>query len=381
MYGNYNNYLNSRRCCVSKTVETTGPQGKQGPPGTSANTGATGPSGPQGVIGPQGVPGTTTATGATGSTGPTGPLASMNTFTSTWNTPTLNATFPSGIFGTSTVSSFTGTISTYGFTGGVANGQYVIILPAVAGIITVNAPSLLSSPPVYTDFSSALTVSSGRRGILKVIYDGTSYYLSGSAFNTPPTITSVTWSIGGATNSIYTATAQSVTVVSVTPPGATYTLATTTATNAGSVASTILTGTGAYAGISYTSPNLTITPKQLTLTGTSTITSCGPFSVQTMTITGCGGLLGTDTGTITAYNGNISGAISICPVSFSDSSTTNAVSVLQAANPKTGLSNGTNTVILCAPSGALHYYWFTFGGNSNYIESTAGASNNLACST
>ena len=76
-------------------------------------------------------------------------------------------------------------------------------------------------------------------------------------------ITSVTWSISGATTSTYNGTARSVTVVSVVPVGATYTTATTTATNAGSVARTTITGSGSYSG-SFTSPNLTI--------GTSTIT-------------------------------------------------------------------------------------------------------------
>ena len=76
-------------------------------------------------------------------------------------------------------------------------------------------------------------------------------------------ITSVTWSIVGATTSAYNGAAQSVTVVSVSPTGATYSTSTTSATNAGGVASTTITGTGSYSG-SFTSPNLTI--------GTSTIT-------------------------------------------------------------------------------------------------------------
>jgi hypothetical protein len=73
----------------------------------------------------------------------------------------------------------------------------------------------------------------------------------------PVAITSVTWSIGSATTSAHNSTAQSVTVSSINPPGATYSLATTTATNVGSVAKTILTGTGNYSG-SFTSSNLTI---------------------------------------------------------------------------------------------------------------------------
>jgi hypothetical protein len=70
-------------------------------------------------------------------------------------------------------------------------------------------------------------------------------------------ITAVTFSIGSNTNSTYTGSAQSVTVVSTTPPGATYSTSATTATNAGGVASTTITGTGIYTG-SFTSPNLTI---------------------------------------------------------------------------------------------------------------------------
>ena len=69
-------------------------------------------------------------------------------------------------------------------------------------------------------------------------------------------ITSVTWSIVGATTSTYNGAAQSVTVVSVVPSGATYSTSTTTATNAGSVASTTITGNGSYSG-TFTSPNLT----------------------------------------------------------------------------------------------------------------------------
>jgi hypothetical protein len=79
-------------------------------------------------------------------------------------------------------------------------------------------------------------------------------------------ITAVTWSIGSNTNSTYSGSAQSVTVVSVTPSGATYSTSTTTATNVGQAASTTITGTGSYTG-SFTSPSLTIVAA--TLTGTA----------------------------------------------------------------------------------------------------------------
>ena len=76
-------------------------------------------------------------------------------------------------------------------------------------------------------------------------------------------ITAVTWSIPGATNSTYTGSAQSVTVISVSPVGAAYSTSTTTATNAGSVASSTIIGTGIYTG-TFTSPNLTIVPLTIT---------------------------------------------------------------------------------------------------------------------
>ena len=84
-------------------------------------------------------------------------------------------------------------------------------------------------------------------------------------------ITSVTWSIASNTTSEYNATAQSVTVSSVVPPGATYSTSTTTATNAGGVASTTITGNGLYSG-SFTSPNLTIVARPLTLSSSGPTT-------------------------------------------------------------------------------------------------------------
>jgi hypothetical protein len=270
-------------------------------------------------------------------------------------------------------------------------------------------------------------------------------------------ITSVTWSISVPTNSTYTGSAQSVTVVSVSPVGATYSTSTTTATNAGGVASTTITGTAPYTG-SFTSPNLTIIPatisgtavnssatynassqsgtvitgvtpaavitsgsftgsvnasgtnagsytssitgtgnytgtisggtftinqKQLTIsTDPATITACPSlFAYQTMQVTGCGGLLSGGIGTLTVYLINKStGAISLAPVSTNDNITVDAVSQTQGSNPKTGLSNGTNTINMCYPSG-LNFYGFVFGGNSNYSASSVGAQSDFSCST
>jgi hypothetical protein len=118
-----------------------------------------------------------------GFTGPTGPPATMNTYTASYAPSTLTANFPSSIFGTASVPFFTGTISSYTFNGGVQNGQYVIILNASGGTITVNPPST-GGTTIYSNFSSSITVNTNRYGLLTVVYDGTRYYLSGSAFNT-----------------------------------------------------------------------------------------------------------------------------------------------------------------------------------------------------
>ena len=79
------------------------------------------------------------------------------------------------------------------------------------------------------------------------------------------TITSVTWSISLDTSATYSGSEQSVMVLSVNPPSATYNLTTIGATNAEEKAYTNLVGTGLYTG-SFTSPTLTIVPA--TISGT-----------------------------------------------------------------------------------------------------------------
>ena len=85
----------------------------------------------------------------------------------------------------------------------------------------------------------------------------------------PPTlINSVTWSINSATTSSYNGAAQSSTLVSIDPALSTYSTSTITATNAGSEATTTITGTGDYEG-TFTSPNLTIVPSIINISAVS----------------------------------------------------------------------------------------------------------------
>ena len=118
-----------------------------------------------------------------GFTGPTGPPATMNTYTTSYAPSTLTAVFPSSIFGTSSLDVSTGNISTYSFSGGVANGQYVIIIKDTSTNSITLAPAS-GAGTLYSNFSSSISVNTNRYGLLTVVYDGTRYYLSGSAFNT-----------------------------------------------------------------------------------------------------------------------------------------------------------------------------------------------------
>jgi hypothetical protein len=86
----------------------------------------------------------------------------------------------------------------------------------------------------------------------------------------PPTlINSVTWSNNSATTSTYNGAAQSPTVVSIVPTSATYSTSTISATNAGGVASTTITGTLDHEG-TFTSPNLTIVPSIINISAVNT---------------------------------------------------------------------------------------------------------------
>lgn len=211
----------------------------------------------------------------------------------------------------------------------------------------------------------------------------------------------ITWPVQTITQNVtisgsgtYNGSGQAYTLTASTGPAPTGSPA--SFTNAGTYNSSniTLTPSAGYV-IGLVTGSFTINQKQLTITGGPagpvSITACGGFGTQTMTISyyppapppSCQGLIGADTGTLTAYNGGPGGQISICPVSTNDSSTINAVAQ-GGTNPKTGLSNGANSMIMCAPGNTVpfpdHYYWFVFGGNSNYLSSTA-VGNSYSCGT
>jgi hypothetical protein len=170
------------------------------------------------------------------------------------------------ITGISTTSLSVGrSATTSSITAGVSNPNSEILTylwKTTGNTVTINTPS-----------SSSTTVTGGGVAGLTDLYCDITNTRTGVTYSTPSciitwnpvtSIISVTWSIASATTSAYNGAAQSVTVVSVDPTDATYSLTTTTATNAGSIASTILTGTVDYDG-TFTSPNLTIDTSTITI--------------------------------------------------------------------------------------------------------------------
>jgi hypothetical protein len=180
-------------------------------------------------------------------------------------------------------------------------------------------------------------------------------------------ITAVTWSIPSNTTSTYNGSAQSVTVVSVSPAGATYTTSTTSATNAGGVAQTTITGSGIYTG-SFTSPTLTITKATLVVSGFG-IASCGGFSVGRMAFN-VSGLVAGQTASLTTWIGGGSPS-SVAPVSTNDAFFGDAVSQITGANPISvgnGTYNASNSPLYLCSSTSLNY-WIQLTGGSNYNAS------------
>lgn len=258
----------------------------------------------------------------------------------------------------------------------------IIPITAVTFSIAVNSTSTYTgsaqsvtvvsvSPPGAT-YTTSTTSATNAGGVAQTTITGTGIYTgsftSPTLTITPASITGVTFSIGAATNSTYTGSAQSVTVVSVTPAAATYSTSTNFATNAGSVASTTVTGTGNYTG-SFTSPNLTITKANLSVSG-FTIANCGGFLVGRMAFN-VSGLVASQTASLTVWIGS-SSPTSIAPVSTNDSLSSNSVSQITGANP-ISVGNGTYT----ASNSPLYLnvndfgisYWLRLTGSSNYNDS------------
>ena len=158
-------------------------------------------------------------------------------------------------------------------------------------------------------------------------------------YETTP-ITSVIWSTPSNTNSTYNGNPQSVTVVSVTPADALYTLTTTSATNAGTIASTTLTGIENFSG-TFTSPTVTINKAPITITSNdASMTYRG--SLPTFGYTPSG-FLGSDTASV------ITGTVTHSTIGSSSANAgsytiTPTISGLSATNYTFSASNGTLTI-------------------------------------
>ena len=171
------------------------------------------------------------------------------------------------------------------------------------GTLTYSWQTTGNNCTVNTSSSSSTTVTGGGVAGTSNLFCNITNSASGTTYSSPSciitwnpstSIISVTWSIASATTSAYNGAAQSVTVSSINPAAATYSLATTTATNAGSIASTILTGTIDYDG-TFTSPNLTIGTSTINLASSGSTSFAFNGAAQTVAYT-VSGVYAADTG-------------------------------------------------------------------------------------
>jgi len=186
---NYQEYLASKTCCITRTQGPVGPLGPTGSngaigpmgvTGSNGNTGATGPTGrsclgptgPQGPVGPSGGP--TGNTGATGATGPQSISTTIIPLTLTSNT--ISITQSSSVGQYSLNLSAGSPLSAITFTSFSTGYQ---------ALIYITGPGTISYPltgVTFLNFSSAQGIIN--RAILKLYNDGSNKYGELIQFNT-----------------------------------------------------------------------------------------------------------------------------------------------------------------------------------------------------
>lgn len=197
-------------------------------------------------------------------------------------------------------------------------------------------------------------------------------------------ITSVLWEYtnnGGATYTdllanitpVYTGTAFTIRVKSISPVGATYTQSgTSSITNVNDTNAQItITGSDSYTG-SFTSFSIDVVPATLSLSGFA-IASCGGYSVGRMAFN-VSGLVAGQSASLTTYLGGYTGSpFSVAPVSTNDAFFGDAVSQITGANPISvvnGTYNASNSPLyLCSSNGFTNFYWIRLSGGANYNDS------------
>ena len=92
---------------------------------------------------------------------------------------------------TSTTGPWTITINAYAFSGGIAGGQYTLVIQLFCTgggttTWTFNGPSASGPPVLKSNFSTitttGMTTGTTRYIVLTMAYDGTTYFVSGSTF-------------------------------------------------------------------------------------------------------------------------------------------------------------------------------------------------------
>ena len=175
---NYQEYLASKTCCITRTqgpvgpIGPTGSNGAIGPmgvTGSNGNTGATGPTGrscmgptgPQGPVGPSGGP-----TGPTGATGPQAISTTITPLTLTSNTITINQSSTVGQYSLNI--SAGSPLSAITFTS-FPTGYQALIYITGSGTISATLTNV-----TFLNYSGAQGVTNS--SILKLYNDGTNKY-------------------------------------------------------------------------------------------------------------------------------------------------------------------------------------------------------------
>lgn len=195
-------------------------------------------------------------------------------------------------------------------------------------------------------------------------------------------ITSVLWEYtnnGGATYTdllsnitpVYTGTAFTIRVKSISPVGATYTQSgISSITNVNDTNAQItITGSDSYTG-SFTSFSIDVMPATLSVSGFA-IGSCGGYSVGRMAFN-VSGLVAGQTASLTTWIGVGEPPASVAPVSTNDQFFGNAVSQITGANPisvANGTYTGFNSPLYLCTSDSPYQYWIQLTGGSNYNAS------------
>jgi len=152
---------------------TAGSTGSTGPTGSTGSAGPTGPTGPTGITGPTGSTGSTGATGASGPTGPTGATGSIGATGPTGATGSTGLTGPTGLQGITGPTGATGS----GYSGLTSSSAVVIGTGLKTFTTNLSATTTAFTAGMYVRVFNTLTPSNYMEGTI-FTFSGTSLTLT-----------------------------------------------------------------------------------------------------------------------------------------------------------------------------------------------------------